>query len=73
MKEEEARRLQEELEDARRKMEENQRALSEVLAPPVVHVAENDVEESHEENMEGGEWREGHWRHQPTTCLYLFI
>ena len=57
VKEEEARRLQEELEDARRKMEENQRALSEVLAPPVVHVTENDVEESHEENMEGGEWR----------------
>lgn len=52
-KEEEARRLQEELEDARRKMEENQRALSEVLAPPVVHVTENDVEESHEDNMEG--------------------
>ena len=56
IKEEEARRLQEELEEARKKMEENQRALSEVLAPPaVIHVTENDVDESREDNMEGGE------------------
>ena len=55
-KEEEARRLHEELAEANRKTAENQRALSEVLAPPTVdHITENDVEESHEDNMEGGE------------------
>ena len=35
-------------------MEKNQHALSEVLAPPPQVVRENDVDELHEDNMEGG-------------------
>ena len=72
-KEEEARRLQEELEEARKKMEENQRALSEVLAPPpsVIHVVrENDVDESREDNLEGGECGVGKREIIPNVASY---
>lgn len=54
-KEYEARRLQEELEDVRRQMEDNQRALEEALSAPakVVYVNENEHEDADDDHKEG--------------------
>lgn len=48
-REQEARKLQEELDRAHRELEENQRALQEVLSTPkVLHVYENEEDDSRE-------------------------